>query len=271
MASTSSPRSTPLRTCLAPAQPTVRASLAARLAVLSWGLLCYALTLAAFGYGFGFLGNLLTPTRLDGPIRAPLGTALAVDLALLALFAVQHSVMARPWFKAAWTRIVPAAAERATYCFASFVALAALFAWWQPIGGVVWDLRSPTARAVMFGLYTAGWLFLLFVTFLINHFDLFGLRQVWLFARGRRYTALPFRTPLAYRFVRHPLYIGWFMVFWMAPTMTVAHLVFAAGCTAYILLAIRWEERDLVDAHPEYAEYRQRTPKFVPRVLDAVR
>ena len=268
LGTTTSPRLHATRTCLAPPDaPAPRvAPPGARLAVLAYGVLCYALTLAAFAWTAGFLGNFLVPTRLDAPASGPVGPALAIDLALVALFGIQHSVMARPWFKRWWTRAVPVAAERSTYMLFTCVALAALFACWRPLGGVVWELQQPLARAAVIGLYALGWGVLLLATFLINHFDLFGLRQVWLFARGRTYRPLAFRTPWFYRFVRHPLYVGWFMVFWATPTMTAAHLVFAVGMTAYILLALRWEERDLMDLHPEYAAYRERTPRFVPRV-----
>jgi methanethiol S-methyltransferase len=251
------------RTCLAPLAEPARAGLAVRLAVLTYGVLCYVLTLAVFAYLAGFMGNLLTPTQLDAPASGPLGVALAVDFALLAVFAVQHSVMARPWWKRRW---LPQPVERATYLLASCLALITLLALWRPIGGVVWNLEAPLARGVVLGVYAAGWALLLAATFLINHFDLFGLRQVWLFARGRPCPPLPFRTPAFYRIVRHPLYVGWLMVFWATPTMTVAHLLFAAGMTAYILAAIRWEERDLVVAHPEYAAYRDRLPKLIPRL-----
>jgi len=262
---TSRPRA--VRTCLAPLDVAPEpAGRAARLGVLLYGVLSYVITLAAFAWLAGFLGNLLTPVQLDAPGSGPLGTALAVDLALVALFGVQHSVMARPWFKAWWARYVPAPVERSTYVLCSCLALALLFAFWQPIGGVLWQLESPLARGVVLGLYAAGWAVLLAATFMINHFDLFGLRQVWLFARGREYTPLAFRTPAFYRLVRHPLYVGWFTVFWAAPTMTVSHLVFAAGSTLYILAALRWEERDLLELHPEYAAYRARLPRFVPRL-----
>ena len=260
----------PLRTCLAPGRPAAPGR-GARLGALAYGVLCYALTLAAFAYLAGFLGNFLAPTRLDAPGAGSAGVALAVDLALVALFAVQHSVMARPGWKRLWTRLVPEPVERSTYLLASCLALAAILAFWRPIGGVVWEVTDPVARGIVLGVYALGWALLLLATFLINHFDLFGLRQVWLHACGRPYTALPFRTPWLYGLVRHPLYVGWFTVFWAAPTMTVSHLVFAAGMTVYILAAIRWEERDLVELHPEYAAYRVRLPKFLPRLRRVAR
>jgi protein-S-isoprenylcysteine O-methyltransferase Ste14 len=174
--------------------------------------------------------------------------------------------MARPAFKRWLTRFIPEPAERSTYVLLSSVALFALFWQWQPLGGNVWEVKGDMARSVVLAVYAAGWVIVLATTFLINHFDLFGLRQVWLAFRGIPYTPLGFATPGPYRLVRHPLYIGWFTVFWAAPTMTAAHLIFALGMTAYILAAIRWEERDLVAAHPEYAAYRGRVPMLVPRL-----
>jgi protein-S-isoprenylcysteine O-methyltransferase Ste14 len=165
--------------------------------------------------------------------------------------------MARPGFKRWLTRFVPGPAERSTYVLLSSAALLLLFWQWRPLGGVVWDVPDEAARAAVFAVYAAGWLTVLGATFLINHFDLFGLRQVWLAFRGAPYTPLRFTTPGPYRLVRHPLYVGWLTVFWAAPTMTAAHLLFAAGMAAYILAAIRWEERDLVAAHPEYDSYRR--------------
>jgi protein-S-isoprenylcysteine O-methyltransferase Ste14 len=235
-----------------------------RVSIFVYGVLCYALFFAAFLYAVGFIGNLWVPKTIDSVRDVSLGTALAIDLALLALFAVQHSVMARPAFKRWWTRIVPQSAERSTYVLFSTLALIALFAWWEPLGGVVWNVASPVGRAVMYGAYAFGWALLLYVTFLISHFDLFGLRQVWLQLVGKPYRAVEFRTPTLYRYMRHPLYVGWFVIFWATPTMTVTHLVFAVATTAYIIVAIQFEERDLVDAHPQYEEYRRSVPMLVP-------
>jgi protein-S-isoprenylcysteine O-methyltransferase Ste14 len=172
--------------------------------------------------------------------------------------------MARPAFKAWLTRAVPAAAERSTYVLASSLALQLLFWQWRPLGGVVWDVQSSTGRALLYGGFGAGWLLVLVTTFVINHFDLFGLRQVWRHFRGLPQQPLTFVTPLLYRVVRHPLYVGWLLAFWCAPTMTVTHLLFAAVTTAYILVAIQLEEGDLVDAHREYAAYRRQVPMLVP-------
>ena len=238
-----------------------------RLLILMYGILCYALSQPAFLYAVGFIGGFLTPTRLDGPRQGSLTAALVIDAALLALFAVQHSVMARPAFKRWWTRIVPEPAERSTYVLASSLALILLFWRWRPIGGVVWQVDHPLGQTVLYGLFAAGWLTVLVTTFLINHFDLFGLRQVWLHLRGKPYRPLGFVTPGPYRHVRHPLYVGWLLAFWATPTMTPAHLLFALMTTGYILIAIRFEERDLGDAYGEqYAAYRRSVPMLVPRL-----
>jgi len=236
-----------------------------RIAYFAYGAVSYLIFLGTFLYAIGFIGNFGTPTRLDGPPAGPLGAALAVNAGLLALFAVQHSVMARKWFKERWTRVVPPPLERSTYVLLSSLALSALFWQWRPMGGEVWSIDSPTGRLVVRVLFAFGWGLVLVSTFLINHFDLFGLRQVWLHLRGRAYTPLPFATPGPYRLVRHPLYLGWFFAFWMTPTMTLAHLVFAVATAGYILIAIQFEERDLVRQHGEaYAQYRRRVPMILP-------
>jgi methanethiol S-methyltransferase len=234
--------------------------------VLLYGVVSYVLFLAVFLYAVGFIGGFATPTRLDGPVTTPLGFAALVNALLIAVFGLQHSVMARPGFKRWWTKLVPTSVERSTYVLASNLALGLLYWQWQPMGSMVWDLQDPRAKAACWALYAVGWVTVLITTFLINHFDLFGLRQVWLAFCGRPYTSLPFVMPGPYRYIRHPLYVGWLLTFWATPTMTAAHLVFAAGMTAYILVAIRLEERDLVDAHPGYAAYREAVPMFVPRL-----
>ena len=236
-----------------------------RVVVFAYGVASYGVFFATFLYAIGFIGNLVVPKTMDSPSRMPFLYALGIDVLLVGIFAVQHSVMARPWFKRAWTRVVPEPAERSTYVLFSSLALIALFAFWQPLGGMVWDIQNPTARMVMYQLYGLGLGLVLMATFLINHFDLFGLRQVWLYLVGKPYTHLTFRTPLFYKYIRHPLYVGWFMTFWFTPTMTGAHLLFAVMTTAYILMAIRWEENDLIDAHGEkYIQYRDSVPAFIP-------
>jgi len=238
-----------------------------RIGVFVYGVVSYAIFFATFLYAIGFVGNAVVPQSIDGAREGSLATALAIDLLLLGLFAVQHSVMARPAFKRWWTRIVPPEAERSTYVLFSSLALILLFWQWRPLGGAVWDVEQPVLRALLQATFAAGWLMILVATFLINHFDLFGLRQVWLHLRGEPYRPLPFTTPGLYRYVRHPLYVGWFLAFWATPTMTATHLVFALATTAYILIAIRFEERDLVDAHGrDYADYRRRVPMLVPRL-----
>ena len=238
-----------------------------RITVFLYGVACYAVALVAFVYGMGFIGGFLTPTLLDGAPDRPVGQALLINLTLLAAFAVQHSGMARPAFKRWWTRIVPEAAERSTYVLLSSIAIGALFYFWSPIGGIVWQAPAGVARTSIIGLYSFGWALLLYTTFLIDHFDLFGLKQVWRYLAARTYRPPQFYTPSLYKLVRHPLYIGWLTIFWAAPTMTVAHLVFAVATTAYILIAIRLEERDLVGAFGErYVAYRERTPMLLPRL-----
>jgi protein-S-isoprenylcysteine O-methyltransferase Ste14 len=235
-----------------------------RLPIFIYGVASYAVFFAVFLYAIGFIGNLWVPKSMDSPRDVSLTTALFVNLGLLGLFAVQHSLMARPFFKRWWTRIVPQAAERSTYVLFSSLCLIALFWWWQPMGGVIWEIQSSAGVNAMYVVYAAGWLLLLYSTFLINHFDLFGLRQVWLHLRGKPYTPVPFRSPWLYRQVRHPLYVGWLMIFWATPSMTIAHLLFAIMTTAYILVAIQFEENDLMKEHPEYRDYKSKVPMLIP-------
>ncbi len=236
-----------------------------RLLFFAYGVASYLIFLFTFLYAIAFVGGFAVPSRLDGPLQTSLPEALAIDCALLTIFAVQHSVMARKWFKERWTQIVPWAIERSTYVFCASLALLLLFWQWRPIGIQIWFVENTAARVALWTLFAAGWATVLTVTFLINHFDLFGLRQVWLPLIGRPYVRVSFRTPLPYRFVRHPLYFGFLLAFWMTPTMTLAHFVFAFATTAYIVLAIQFEERDLVSEHgAEYEEYRRRVPMLLP-------
>jgi len=236
-----------------------------RILFFAYGVASYLIFLATFLYAIAFVGGFAVPRRLDGPLESSLAGALAIDVLLLTIFAVQHSVMARPWFKERWTQLVPWTIERSTYVLFASLALLLLFWQWQPIGMPIWSVDAPAARVLIWTLFAAGWTTVLVVTFLINHFDLFGLRQVWLPLVGQPYTPVSFRTPLPYRFVRHPLYVGFLLAFWMTPNMTLAHLVFAVATTGYIVLAIQFEEHDLVAEHgAKYEEYRRSVPMLLP-------
>jgi methanethiol S-methyltransferase len=236
-----------------------------RILFFVYGAVSYLIFFGTFLYAIGFIGNFGVPRTLDGEPNGSLLTAVAIDAGLLALFAVQHSVMARRWFKERWTRIVPKPIERSTYVLFSSLALILLFWQWRPMGGAVWTVEDALARVIIRALFAFGFGLVLVSTFLINHFDLFGLRQVWLYLLGRPYGTLRFGTPGPYRLVRHPLYVGWLFAFWMTPTMTLAHLLFSIATTAYILLAIQWEERDLVSEHGNvYEDYRRSVPMLMP-------
>jgi len=239
--------------------------MAKRLVFFLYGITAYSTFVVTFLYAVAFVGGFLVPRRLDGPLGTSLPAALAIDCALLTLFAVQHSVMARPWFKERWTQIVPWTIERSTYVLCASLALLLLFWQWRPLGIQVWSVGDEAARMVLWTLSGLGWATALTATFLINHFDLLGLRQVWLPLVGRPYTPVTFRTPLPYRLIRHPLYFGFLLAFWMTPNMTLAHLVFAIATTAYIVLAIQFEERDLLAEHgASYEEYRRNVPMLFP-------
>lgn len=237
-----------------------------------YGIVCYGIFLGTFLYAIGFVGGFLTPTQLDSPARAPLASAIAIDTGLLALFALQHSIMARKWFKERWTQIIPWAIERSTFVLCASLALLLLFWQWRPLGILLWNIEGAQARLAIWALCAGGWATVLVMTFYINHFDLFGLRQVWLPLRGRPYVPVSFRTPLPYRIVRHPLYLGFLVAFWATPHMTLAHLLFAGATSAYILLAIRFEERDLVREHGnQYQTYRSAVPMLAPRLFRRAR
>jgi len=242
-----------------------------RIMYFVYGCLCYLLFLATFLYAIAFVGGFAVPTRLDGAPSSSLAVSLAIDALLLGVFAVQHSVMARQWFKRWWTQIVPWSIERSTYVLFASLALDLLFWQWRPLGGTVWSIRHPAVRTIVWTVFAFGWLQVLVMTFLINHFDLFGLRQVWLHLLGRQYTRVRFAMPAPYRVVRHPLYLGFILAFWAAPTMTAAHLVFAGATTAYIVLAIQFEERDLAHEHgAAYEEYRRTVPMLIPGSVGAL-
>ena len=231
-----------------------------------YGVVTYALFLALFVYAVGWVEGLVVPRSIDDGPEVAVWVAIAVDTGLLAVFAIQHSVMARPAFKRWWTRYVPQPVERTTYVLLASLALALVMWQWRPVGGVVWDVTAQPWRTIVFGVSFVGWGIVLLSTFLIDHFDLFGLRQVARHLRGREQTSPAFQTPLLYRRVRHPLMFGFLVAFWASPTMTGGRLLYAGATTAYILVALRYEERDLV-AHvgERYRRYQQRVPMLLPR------
>jgi methanethiol S-methyltransferase len=233
---------------------------------LGYAAAVYVLFLAVLGYAIGFFAGAGVPTGIDKGTPSAWPLAVAADLLLLLLFAVQHSVMARPWFKRRWTRLVPAPAERSTFVLCASLLLALLFWQWRPVGGTVWHLSGPAAVVVLSG-YAIGWVVAVGSTFMINHFDLFGLRQAYLHARGAAYRPPPFTERALYRWVRHPLMAGFVIVFWAAPVMTAGHLLFAVAATGYILLGIRFEERDARrDLGEAYRAYQRRVPALMPAI-----
>ncbi|MCB1491659.1 MAG: isoprenylcysteine carboxylmethyltransferase family protein [Rhodobiaceae bacterium] len=222
---------------------------------------------ASLVYLIAFLGNIFVTPSIDRAATAPVGLAIAIDVALVTLFGLQHSIMARPAFKRVWTRIVPKAAERSTYLLATALALVVLFWQWRAIPAEVWSIESAVAANAMLGLYLFGWALVLLATFQINHFDLFGLRQVWLAFRGHAYRNVTFREPWLYRVCRHPMQLGVLIALWAAPTMSVGRLVFAIAMTVYIFIGLWFEERDLIAAFGErYTAYMKRVPKLIPFV-----
>jgi protein-S-isoprenylcysteine O-methyltransferase Ste14 len=241
-----------------------RASVPA-LIILAYAVAVYLFFLAVLGYAAAFFAGRGVPKSIDQGPRAAVPVAVAIDLLLLLLFAVQHTVMARPWFKRRWTRIVPEPAERTTFVLAASLVLALLFWLWQPIGGTVWSLSGPAAGP-LWAVYTAGWAAAVTSTFLVSHSDLFGLRQTWLHARRIRYSPPPFTERGMYGRIRHPLMTGFLVVLWSAPVMTAGHVLFAATATGYILAGIAFEEHDLIQSlGGTYAAYRARVPALIPR------
>jgi len=225
----------------------------------------YLVFLASFLYAIGFVGNVFVPKSIDSGMRGSLPVAVFADTLLLALFAIPHSVMARPSFKRWWTRIVPPAVERSTYVLTSSLLLGLLFWQWLPIPSVLWGVTNPKGRFFLHVVFWVGWAIVLLSTFLISHFDLFGLRQVYLHASARPYTPLGFKYRSLYRYVRHPIMLGFLLAFWATPTMTAGHLLFAGATTAYILIALQLEERDLVGFHGEqYRAYQQQVRMLLP-------
>ena len=236
-----------------------------RILALAYGLVAYLAFLATILYAIGFVTGIVVPKTLDDGAIVPAGVALVIDLALMTLFAVQHSVMARKPFKRWWTQSVPHAIERSTYVLLSSLALMLLFWQWRPIPSVVWEITNPTLATAAVAVSLFGWAIVFAATFLINHFELFGLQQVIFNLIGKGAAAPKFRTPLLYKLVRHPLYLGFVIAFWATPVMTVGHLLFAGVTTAYILVAITLEERDLIDLFgDEYRRYRERVAMLLP-------
>ncbi|MBK5292853.1 MAG: isoprenylcysteine carboxylmethyltransferase family protein [Acidobacteriia bacterium] len=236
-----------------------------RLMILFYGVASYLVFFLTFLYAIAFVGNLGVPRSVDVGPETPIGMALAINAALLTVFAAQHSVMARQGFKKWWTRIIPKQAERSTFVLASSLALILLYAEWRPIAGTLWRVEDPTGAKVLEGVFGLGWFLVLTGTFMINHFDLFGLRQVWENFRGQTPQPIGFQTPYLYKYARHPIYLGFLIGFWATPQMSYGHLMFAVGTTGYILLGIYFEERDLVHFHGNrYRRYQEQVPMLVP-------
>jgi protein-S-isoprenylcysteine O-methyltransferase Ste14 len=232
-----------------------------------YGVVCYVMFLGTFLYAVGFVGNFVVPKSMDSGPETPLGIALTINMLLLGVFAVQHSVMARPAFKRWWTTIIPAPIERSTYVLFTNLALILLFWQWRPMGAVIWDVSDGPIAYLMWGLCALGWITVLISTCLIDHFELFGLRQVTFYLRGKTDSDLPFRTPLFYKHVRHPIYVGFIVAFWATPIMTVAHFVFALGVTGYAVIGALLEERDLMGHFGDrYREYKNAVPMLIPRL-----
>ena len=238
-----------------------------RAAALIFAILAYAIFFATFLYLIAFVGDLsIAPRTVDVGPDSPLAIAVAIDVALIALFGLQHSIMARQGFKRWWTRFVPWAVERSVYVLMASLALIILMSLWRPIDTIVWNVGDPLVSDLIWVVFWLGWGMVLLSTFLINHFELFGLQQAWFHARGREASRPEFRQPLFYRWIRHPLYLGFFMAFWAAPEMTAGHLLLAGGMSVFMLIAIQYEEKDLVALFGrDYEDYRQRAGMLLPR------
>lgn len=237
-----------------------------------YGIICYLAFFGTFLCFIAFVDNLFLPKTLDAERIIDWRYALLINFSLLLLFGLQHSGMARQDFKKMWTKIIPPSIERSTYVLCASLCLITLMIFWQPMGVPVWQIDNPFFFYLLYGFNALGWLLVLVSTFLLNHFELFGLRQVFLYLQGQEYTQLAFKTPILYNIIRHPLYMGFLIGMWFTPSMTISHLVFAIGLTVYILVAIQFEEKDLIEIHGEsYRAYRERVPMLIPKFSGSIK